>query len=422
MKTRLLKLTLSAVVAALPIGAWADVENKGTATWLFNQYGHGETVVSTSAGSSQVLDLDGLYFCIGHNDNARTLTAEMTNLSNDMKDGENIIFPKGDYTGLYSNDGRPSVGDIAANAASNPGRMSLRINRPGKLYILCRNYNSARPMAVYKGTATTASATSEGNTNLQMLTVEIAKSELQSSTSYDKKVICHVTGTYMDGSTAKGCGFKVYGVKFVVSEDEAQMAKAITIPACGYMTFSGPNTYTISSHTTTTTPIVYYASAENAGSITLSETTSNRIPACQGVIIKGAAGDVLQLRSVPEQQTVSGNLLVANLAAYNLPTTSTITNYNYILVADGASSAVFKHSSGSGTLAANKAFLRTTTNVTSPGAPGFTLDFGTGTTGITEIEKSVNAGNEAVFNLNGQRVAQPKKGLYIVNGKKVIIK
>lgn len=426
MKTRLLKLALSAVVAALPIGAWADVENKGTATWLFNQYGNGETVVSTSAGSYQVLDLDGLYFSIGDGSAARTLTAEMATLSNDMKDGENIIFPKGDYTGLYSNAGRPSVaGDIAANASSYNGRMSLRINRPGKLYILCKNYNAARPMAVYKGTATTASATSEGNTNFQMLTVEIAKSELQSSTTYDKKVICHVTGTYMDGSTAKGCGFKVYGVKFVVSEDEAQMPKAITIPACGYMTFSGPNTYTISSHTETTTPIVYYASAESDGSITLSETPNNRIPACQGVIIKGAAGDVLQLRSVSEQQTVSGNLLVANLAAYNLPTTSTIktvTNYNYILVADGASSAVFKHTLGSGTLAANKAFLRTTTNVTTLGAPGFTLDFGTGTTGITEIEKSVNAGNEAVFNLNGQRVAQPKKGLYIVNGKKVIIK
>ena len=91
------------------------------------------------------------------------------------------------------------------------------------------------------------------------------------------------------------------------------------------------------------------------------------------------------------------------------------------MVADGGSNAVFKHTSGSGDLAANKAFLRTTTNVPSA-APGFTLDFGTGTTGITEIEKSVNAGNEAVFNLNGQRVAQPKKGLYIVNGKKVIIK
>lgn len=139
---------------------------------------------------------------------------------------------------------------------------------------------------------------------------------------------------------------------------------------------------------------------------------------------------MLTLKSVEEQTTVSNNLLVANLAAYALPVTTTInkgsdaTYYNYIMVADGGSNALFKHTSGSGDLAANKAFLRTTTNVTPPAAsaPGFTLDFGTGTTGITEIEKSVNAGNEAVFNLNGQRVAQPKKGLYIVNGKKVIIK
>ena len=137
---------------------------------------------------------------------------------------------------------------------------------------------------------------------------------------------------------------------------------------------------------------------------------------------------MLTLKSVEEQTTVSNNLLVANLAAYALPVTTTInkgsdaTYYNYIMVADGGSNAVFKHTSGTGDLAANKAFLRTTTNVTLSAAPGFTLDFGTGTTGITEIEKSVNAGNEAVFNLNGQRVAQPKKGLYIVNGKKVIIK
>lgn len=426
MKTKLLKLALCAM-ATLPIGAWADVENKGTATWLFNQYGHGETVVSTSAGSNQVLDLDGLYFCIGHTTKARTLTAEMATLSNDMKDGENIIFPKGYYTGLYSDDGRPSVtGDISANATTFPGRMSLRINRPGKLYILCRNYADTRPMAVYKGTATTASATSEGNTNFQMLTVEITKSELQSSTSYDKKVICHVTGTYTDG-TAKGCGFRVYGVKFVVSEDEEKMAKAITIPDCGYMTFSGPHTYFIASHTNTgTTPTVYYATAENGNSITLTKTDNNRIPACQGVIIKGAADDVLQLRSVSEQQTVSSNLLVANLAAYNLQRTSTIktnsevTNYNYILVADGASSAVFAHTSGSGDLSANKAFLRTTTDVS---ARGLELNFDEGeTTGISEIEKLRNVGNEKFFDLQGRLVAQPTRGLYIVNGKKVIIK
>jgi len=41
------------------------------------------------------------------------------------------------------------------------------------------------------------------------------------------------------------------------------------------------------------------------------------------------------------------------------------------------------------------------------------------TTGINEMKI---ANNNEFFNLGGQRVAQPKKGLYIVNGKRVIIK
>lgn len=42
-------------------------------------------------------------------------------------------------------------------------------------------------------------------------------------------------------------------------------------------------------------------------------------------------------------------------------------------------------------------------------------------TGIAEM-KSVNAENNGFFNLRGQRVAQPQKGLYIMNGKKVVVK
>lgn len=39
--------------------------------------------------------------------------------------------------------------------------------------------------------------------------------------------------------------------------------------------------------------------------------------------------------------------------------------------------------------------------------------------GVTEVK---DADNNSIYNMNGQRVAQPKKGLYIVNGKKVVIK
>jgi hypothetical protein len=45
------------------------------------------------------------------------------------------------------------------------------------------------------------------------------------------------------------------------------------------------------------------------------------------------------------------------------------------------------------------------------------------TTGLSEIKNTnlTNNTNE-FFDLQGRKVAQPTKGLYIVNGKKVIIK
>lgn len=46
---------------------------------------------------------------------------------------------------------------------------------------------------------------------------------------------------------------------------------------------------------------------------------------------------------------------------------------------------------------------------------------GDDTTGIDAIENSVLSGN-AVYNINGQRMSVLRKGINIVNGKKVIIK
>ena len=48
------------------------------------------------------------------------------------------------------------------------------------------------------------------------------------------------------------------------------------------------------------------------------------------------------------------------------------------------------------------------------------IGFG-GETGISTVENTV-AKENAIFNLSGQRVMQPTKGLYIVNGKKVVLK
>lgn len=67
-------------------------------------------------------------------------------------------------------------------------------------------------------------------------------------------------------------------------------------------------------------------------------------------------------------------------------------------------------------LAANKAYLTVPVNAA---RSGFVL--GGETTAISGMKSEVNE-NAPVYNMQGQRVAQPAKGLYIVNGKKYINK
>ena len=70
------------------------------------------------------------------------------------------------------------------------------------------------------------------------------------------------------------------------------------------------------------------------------------------------------------------------------------------------------------TLGANKAYLAVPTGA---GAPSM-LWFDNGSTGINSIDNGQLTIDNVVYNLSGQRVANPTKGLYIVNGKKVVIK
>ena len=77
------------------------------------------------------------------------------------------------------------------------------------------------------------------------------------------------------------------------------------------------------------------------------------------------------------------------------------------------------HLATSGTLQSGKAYLKV---AGSPTAPSLNLGFDDAT-GIESIAKSQElTANGQYYNLSGQRVAQPTKGLYIVNGRKVIIK
>ncbi len=48
--------------------------------------------------------------------------------------------------------------------------------------------------------------------------------------------------------------------------------------------------------------------------------------------------------------------------------------------------------------------------------------FGGGATGIESLIANEKSASNEVFDLQGRRVVRPAKGIYIVNGKKIVVK
>ena len=73
-----------------------------------------------------------------------------------------------------------------------------------------------------------------------------------------------------------------------------------------------------------------------------------------------------------------------------------------------------------GTIPANRCYLPVAKNSGAEARLSIFID--NEDTGIAVIETMRNVANEKFYNLSGQRVMNPAQGLYIVNGKKVVLK
>ena len=154
----------------------------------------------------------------------------------------------------------------------------------------------------------------------------------------------------------------------------------------------------------------YIAKKKDASNVTLSEIA--KVPASTGIVVNAPAGIYAIPVLTDAADATTGNLLQPWLSA-GTPTAGT-----YYTLAVSGGNPIFKISSG-GTLAAGKAYL----DLSGASAPILNVNFGEeGTTGINAVNGERFTVNGEFYNLAGQRVAQPTKGLYIVNGKKVIIK
>lgn len=179
----------------------------------------------------------------------------------------------------------------------------------------------------------------------------------------------------------------------------------VTITSAEYATYCGACALDFS-----TTGIKAYTAIDNETTVTLNEVTSGKVPANTPVVLykAGADGTAVDVPVIASADAITGT---------NDLCVSTGTDVENMYVLSKQSGVVgFYKWAGSVALAAGKIYLQGKDSYTSREF----LPFGEAT--AIEGVKAQNAVEGVYYNLAGQRVDSPVKGLYIVNGKKVMVK
>ena len=191
---------------------------------------------------------------------------------------------------------------------------------------------------------------------------------------------------------------------------------SVTVSAAGYATYvnSGADlNYTSSSIK------AYKVQVTAKGTATLTQV--NNVPKNTPVLLYKDGGATEAIPVMTDAAAVSGNDLVAGTGA-TVPTTDG--GYTNMILNNVGGNIGFYFANDQ-TVASNRAYLHFDSSL-APDA-GARMDFvfdeeeSGEVTGIRSIENG-KLKMENYYNLNGQKIQNPTKGLYIVNGKKVIIK
>ena len=225
-----------------------------------------------------------------------------------------------------------------------------------------------------------------------------------------------------NGTPTYNTGTGGWTIHYVYEVTEVSSFKA-NITAAGFATFFAPAEVAIPENVN-----AYYIAADgiNGNSVTLTQ-IENVIPANTAVILEGAEGEYTFSVSETDAAAVSGNLLKGTVINTN------IIGQAYVLGVVEGETGLYKTqmstvqlSSTSGSVSvflnnAYKAYLpASAVPAAANGAASFSFRF-PGTTAIenVEVENTV----KVIYDLTGRRVeAITAPGIYIVGGKKVLVK
>lgn len=149
------------------------------------------------------------------------------------------------------------------------------------------------------------------------------------------------------------------------------------------------------------------------------------VPACEALLVKGEAKDYAYVYTASTASATADNLLHGSTVAVT-PTEPANGLFYMLSYGKGENANVlgFYYANATGAAfesQANKCWLALDNN-TGSAVRGLVFDFNDDVTGINSVGTTVEGVN-VVYDLQGRRVVAPKAGnIYIVNGKKVLVK
>ena len=207
---------------------------------------------------------------------------------------------------------------------------------------------------------------------------------------------------------------------FNITRIEVTSKATGTITASGYNTFSSNLPLDLS---TIENGTAYVATSVTNGKVVMTKCV-DKVPVGTGLFIAGTAGEQFTISTTADATTAPAtNLFVG------MPNGGKVDDaddgFNYVFGwTEVTNPGFYLVASDKPTLGAFKAYLHTTDKLSAPGTSRLAIAIeGEGDiTGISEMNTMNTVDNGKVYNLSGQRVTAPAKGLFIMNGKKIVRK
>ena len=395
-----------------------------------------------------------------------TAKASVTTLRVNYKVGEDVVaYEDGDVSGLY-------VGESAAI----PYRMY--VTNGGKLYLA--NKQGGNP---YYGKSTTLTANTiveipVTEVNLDGGTIELFK-DLDGDVDDNASIRASFCGSYNNraytssetlspgiykfivkaqnkgrGSSVKVGNITIFGISDINASNNSWTDKTFTdveipvagqlsivkgalaidcydviiairtadytVPATlssnGYATFASPYALDL---TTANLPSGVTAYKASVSGTTVTFTALNQtVPANTGVLLKGTG--TVNIPVAATGTAVEGNDFLVNNGGATF--TGDASYYYFGLLKDSDPLTFRKFDPSTTAIPADKAYLKVSKSSVGDLARGLEFVFDDEVTGVNEVRSQKEDVRSEWFDLQGRKVAQPQKGLYIVNGRKVVVK